>query len=91
MTIKTDLDTAFANSQTMAGLIQDDPNPHRTAYVRLIGELEGVLIDVYRTGDEKARTGIESLLESIIRRQRAEIAKRKEDAEVARRIENFSE
>jgi hypothetical protein len=91
MTITTDLDTMFANAQTMANLIQDDPNPYRTAYVRLIGELEAALLDAYRIGDETTREGIESHLGSIIRRQRAEIAKREEDAEVARRIENFSE
>jgi hypothetical protein len=91
MTITTDLDTMFTNSQTLAGLIKDDPNPYRTAYVRLIGELEAALLDVYRTGDEKMKAGIESHLGSIIYRQRAEIARRHEDAEVARRIENFSE
>ena len=91
MTINIDLDTAFTNSQTMANLIQDDPNPYRTAYVRLIGELEAVLIGAYRVGNDETRREIESHLGSVIRRQRAEIARRQEDAEVARRIENFSE
>jgi hypothetical protein len=91
MTINIDLDTAFANAQTMANLIQDDPNPYRTAYVRLIGELEAVLIGAYRVGNDETRREIESHLGSVIRRQRAEIARRHEDAEVARRIENFSE
>jgi hypothetical protein len=91
MTINIDLDTMFANGQTMANLIQDDPNPYRTAYVRLIGELEAVLIGAYRVGNDETKREIESHLGSIIRRQQAEIAKRQEDAEVARRIENFSE
>jgi hypothetical protein len=80
MTITTDLDTMFANAQKMGGLLQYDPNPYRTAYVRLIGELEAALLDAYRIGDEKTREGIESHLESIIRRQRAKIAKREENA-----------
>jgi hypothetical protein len=91
MTITTDLDTMFTNSQKLANLIQDDPNPHRTAYVRLVGELEAVLIGAYRVGNDETRREIESHLGSVIRRQRAEIARRQEDAEVARRIENFSE
>ena len=80
MTINTDLDTAFINTQVLASLIKDDPNPHRTAYVRLIGELEAVLLDAYRNGSKKTKAGIESHLESLIRRQRAELAKREEDA-----------
>ena len=91
MTITTDLNTAFTNTQKLASLIQDDPNPHRTAYVRLIGELEAVLLDAYRNGSKKTKDGIESHLQTLLRRQSTELAKRKEDAEVARRIENFSE
>ena len=91
MTINHTLDTAFANAQTMANLIQDDPNPYRTAYVRLIGELEAVLIGAYRVGERETKQEIESHLDSIIRRQRAEIARRHEDAEVKRRIEAYSE
>jgi hypothetical protein len=91
MTINVDLDTAFVNSQRLAQLIQDDPNPYRTAYVRLIGELEAVLIGAYRVGDDETKREIEGHVWSIIRRQRAEIAKREADAEVARRIENFAE
>ena len=91
MTITTDLDTMFTNSQKLAALIQDDPNPHRTAYVRLIGELEAALLDAYRNGSKKTKTGIESHLQTLLRRQRAELTKRKEDAEVARRIEDFAE
>ena len=55
MTINIDLDTAFANAQTMANLIQDDPNPYRTSYVRLIGELEAVLIGAYRIGERETK------------------------------------
>jgi hypothetical protein len=80
MTINHDLDTAFANAQTMANLIQDDPNPYRTAYVRLIGELEAALLAAYRSGDEKTKYVIVDQLDSIIGRQRREIAKRSEDA-----------
>ena len=76
MTITTDLDTMFANSQEMANLIQNDPNPYRTAYVRLIGELEAVLVGAYRIGNDETKNEIESHLQSIIRRQRDEIAKR---------------
>ncbi len=76
MTITTDLDTAFTNTQKLASLIQDDPNPHRTAYVRLIGELEAVLIGVYRDGSEKTKAGIESHLRKLIQRQRSELEKR---------------
>jgi hypothetical protein len=50
-----------------------------------------VLIGAYRVGDDDTRREIESHIVSIIRRQRAEIAKREADAEVARRIENFAE
>lgn len=84
MTINIELDTAFANAQRMANLLKDDPNPFRTSYVRLIGELEAVLIGAYRVGNDETRREIESHIGSIIRRQRAEIAKREEDAEVAR-------
>ena len=76
MTINHDLDTAFANAQKLATLLKDDPNPHRTSYVRLIGELEAVLIGAYRIGERETTQEIESHLQSIIRRQRAEIAKR---------------
>lgn len=91
MTINHDLDTMFVNAQQIANLIKDDPNPHRTSYVRLIGELEAALLDAYRDGSKKTKAGIESHLQSIIRRQNAELVKRSEDAEVKRRIENFAE
>lgn len=89
--ITQDLDTAFVNTQVLASLIKDDPNPYRTAYVRLIGELEAALLDAYRNGSKKTKAGIESHLQTLLRRQRAELTKRKEDAEVARRIEDFAE
>lgn len=91
MTITNELNAMFDNTQKLAGLIQDDPNPYRSAYVRLIGELESVLNDAHYYGSEKTRARIKSQLSLIIIRQRAELAKREEDAEVARRIENFSE
>lgn len=75
-TITTDLDTMFANTQHLAQLIQDDPNPYRTAYVRLIGELEAALLAAYRSGDKNTKDAIESHVESIIRRQRNELDKR---------------
>jgi hypothetical protein len=91
MTITIDMDTAFANAQRMAQLIQDDPNPHRTMYVRLIGELEAVILLGHRSGGKSAQKAIESQLATLIRRQREEIAKREEDAEVRRRLEAYSE
>ena len=91
MTITTDLNTAFTNTQKLASLIQDDPNPHRTAYVRLIGELEGVLIDVYRCGNAKTKALIESHLESLIRRQNTELGRREIDAQVAQRLKSLAE
>jgi hypothetical protein len=91
MTITNELNAMFDNTQKLAGLIKDDPNPYRSAYVRLIGELESVLNAAHYYGSEKTRATIESQLSLIIIRQRAEIAKREEDAEVTRRIENFSE
>ena len=90
-TITTDLDTMFTNSQKLAALIQDDPNPHRTAYVRLVGELEAILIDGYRSASPATKKVIEDHIASTIRRQRAELAKREEDAEVERRLEAFGE
>jgi len=89
--INIDLDTMFANSQQLANLLKDDPNPHRTAYVRLIGELEAALLTAYRSGSKATKEVIEDHLATIIRRQREELAKRREDAEVAQRIENFAE
>jgi len=89
--INIDLDTMFANSQLLANLLKDDPNPHRTAYVRLIGELEAALLTAYRSGSKATKEVIEDHLATIIRRQRAELAKRREDAEVAQRIENFAD
>jgi hypothetical protein len=91
MTITTDLDTMFDNSQKLAALIQDDPNPHRTAYVRLIGELEAILIDGYRNSSPATQKVIDDHIASTIRRQRAELAKREEDAEVERRLEAYGE
>ena len=89
--INIDLDTMFANSQQLANLLKDDPNPHRTAYARLIGELEAALLDAYRDANKKGKSNMEAYLASIIRRQRKELAKRREDAEVAQRIENFAD
>ena len=91
MTINLDLDTMFTNTQKLATLIKDDPNPHRTAYVRLIGELEAILIDGYRNSSPATKKVIEDHIASTIRRQRAELAKREEDAEVERRLETYSE
>jgi hypothetical protein len=91
MTINFDLDTMFTNTQKLATLIKDDPNPHRTAYVRLIGELEAALLAAYRSGDKNTKNVIIDHLDSLIRRQRAELTKREEDAEVRRRLEAYSE
>ena len=91
MTINIDLDTMFTNTQKLATLIKDDPNPHRTAYVRLIGELEAVILNGYRSGSKATQRTIENHLVTIIRRQREELAKREEDAEVERRLEAYSE
>jgi hypothetical protein len=91
MTINLDLDTMFTNTQKLATLIKDDPNPHRTAYVRLIGELEAALLTAYRSGSKATKEVIEDHLATIIRRQRAELTKREEDAEVERRLETYSE
>ena len=91
MTIRDDLDAMFTNTQRLASLIQDDPNPYRTAYVRLIGELEGVLIDVYRDGSKKTKTLIESHFESIIRRQWNELGRREIDARVAQKLKSLAE
>jgi hypothetical protein len=91
MTITTDLDTMFDNSQKLAALIQDDPNPHRTAYVRLIGELEAILLNGYRNSSPATKKVIDDHIASTIRRQREELTKREEDAEVERRLETYSE
>jgi hypothetical protein len=90
-TITTDLDTMFTNSQKLAALIQDDPNPHRTAYVRLIGELEAILLNGYRNSSPATQKVIDDHIASTIRRQRDELTKREEDAEVERRLEAFGE
>lgn len=73
MTVNVQLDTMFKNAQTMALLVEGDPTPHRTMYVRLIGELEAVLIDGYRNGNKKTQAYMEGYLESIIKRQLREI------------------
>jgi hypothetical protein len=73
MTVNIQLDTMFKNAQVMATLQEGDPNPHRTMYVRLIGELEAVLIDGYRNGNKKTQAYMENFLESIIKRQLREI------------------
>jgi hypothetical protein len=91
MTITIDLNTMFTNTQKLATLIKDDPNPHRTAYVRLIGELEAVILNGYRSAGRTGQKAIADHLATIIRRQREELAKREEDAEVERRLETFSE
>lgn len=91
MTIRDDLDAMFTNTQRLVSLIQDDPNPYLTAYVRLIGELEGVLIDVYRDGNKKTKALIESHFESIIRRQWNELGRREIDAQVAQKLKSLAE
>jgi hypothetical protein len=90
-TITTDLDTMFINTQVLASLIKDDPNPHRTAYVRLIGELEAILLNGYRSASPATKKVIDDHIASTIRRQRAELAKREEVAEVERRLEAYEE
>jgi hypothetical protein len=59
--------------------------------VRLIGELEAALLTAYRSGGKATKEVIEDHLATIIRRQRAELAKREEDAEVERRLEAYEE
>lgn len=70
MTVNVQLDTMFKNAQTMALLMEGDPNPHRTMYARLIGELEAVLLDL---APEIEGWLLQRCLESIIKRQLREI------------------
>jgi len=54
LAVTKQLDTMFTTTQQLASVLKDKPNPHRTAYVRLIAELEGCLLNVY--GQTNAQT-----------------------------------
>ena len=74
-TVTKQLDTLFAASQELAYALKDDPNPHRTAYVRLIGELEALLLNAYGQTNAKTREVIDQHLATRVEAWQAMVAK----------------
>ena len=66
MSIVEQMDRNFFLAQEMAGIMQNEGehSPYRTAYVRLVGELEAILDEVYNYIPD-ARPIIEKKLEKI--------------------------
>lgn len=77
-TVTKQLDTLFATTQQLAAAIKDDPNPHRTAYVRLIGELEGLLLNAYGRTNAETREIIDHHLALTVEAMQAMVAKMNE-------------
>ena len=72
------LDTLFATTQQLASVLKDDPNPHRTAYVRLIGELEACLLNAYGQTNAQTREVIDRHLATRVEAMQAMVAKMNE-------------
>lgn len=72
------LDTLFATAQQLASALKDDPNPHRTAYVRLIGDLEAILLNAYSRTDATTRLYIDQHLAGRVGAWQAMVAKMNE-------------
>lgn len=77
-TVTKQLDTLFATTQQLASALKDDPNPHRTAYVRLIGELEGLLLNAYGRTNAETREVIDHHLAVRVEAMQAMVAKMNE-------------
>ena len=72
------LDTLFATSQQLASALKNDPNPHRTAYVRLIGELEAILLNAYAQTNSETREVIDRHIAGRVEAWQAMVAKMNE-------------
>lgn len=73
------LDTLFATTQQLASALKDNPNPYRTAYVRLIGELEAILLNAYGQTNAQTREVIDQHLAVRVEAMQAMVAKMNED------------
>lgn len=76
-TVTKQLDALFAASQDLGSALKNDPNPHRSAYVRLIGELEAILLKAYGEVDADTRKELDRYIAGRVEAWQAMVAKEK--------------